>query len=521
MTNDNEIKEYDSHYSDILWIDDMDEMQGSLYNRKDKYKDQKKKIDFLKNWMPDSYLYIDLIKKMSEAISIITENCSKYNLVIFDMDMRKGFNDQKNDQKKIREDFSKYHIMCTDEKDISSNDVMSKIAGVYLYLLLLTMGYPADRMIIYTGNLNEDLNKYLKMYSKILVFNENIIIEKDQEHKIDIETYYQEVNNKTKNSYYRIRRLVQQGCHYWKEKLKNIRLSAENEKNIAFNKIYFPENNNINRISTENFLELLDRIEMMFPVVPPKFPEQVYYQTARILCEYHENNAAIQKLNNYEDLYTFHLVCRSFRNWSSHNKFAKAEMTAKIFAVIFCIALRTYFDEKQNEDRHYVPKLKYYEEIYFSKKDISEKEYNNVCETIKNKLTENISLVKFFSSTKQDIQGNQGNKKYSHLVYIWGEENNKADVQDVLMPIIVKDKNIPIANNKLQELKVCSLLSANNFSAVNEQSEEEISGTQCIQEGISTDNEQSDEITFIDLIVRSSIELWLEKSAENKQEASS
>ena len=143
---------------------------------------------FLKIWMPDSYLYIDLIKDMSEAISIITENCSKYNLVIFDMDMNKGFKDHQ----KIREDFGKYHIMCTDEKDKSDKDVMTKIAGVYLYLLLLTMGYPADRMIIYTGNLNEDLNTYLKMYSKILVFNENIIIEKDQEHKIDIETYYQE-----------------------------------------------------------------------------------------------------------------------------------------------------------------------------------------------------------------------------------------------------------------------------------------------------------------------------------------
>ena len=124
------------------------------------------------------------------------------------------------------------------------------------------------------------------MYSKILVFNENIIIEKDQEHKIDIETYYQEVNNKTKNSYYRIRRLVQQGCHYWKNKLEGIRSSAENEKNIPFNKLYFSGNNNINRISTENFLELLDRVEMMFPVVPPENPDKVYYQAARILSEY-------------------------------------------------------------------------------------------------------------------------------------------------------------------------------------------------------------------------------------------
>ena len=48
MTNDNEIKEYDSHYSDILWIDDMDESQGSLYNRNTKDRHQKQKIDFLK-----------------------------------------------------------------------------------------------------------------------------------------------------------------------------------------------------------------------------------------------------------------------------------------------------------------------------------------------------------------------------------------------------------------------------------------------------------------------------------------
>ena len=48
MTNDNEIKEYDSHYSDILWIDDMDASQASLYNfRKDKNGPQKTKIDFL------------------------------------------------------------------------------------------------------------------------------------------------------------------------------------------------------------------------------------------------------------------------------------------------------------------------------------------------------------------------------------------------------------------------------------------------------------------------------------------
>ena len=48
MTNDNEIKEYDSHYSDILWIDDMDDSQASRYGKHDENGPQKTKIDFLK-----------------------------------------------------------------------------------------------------------------------------------------------------------------------------------------------------------------------------------------------------------------------------------------------------------------------------------------------------------------------------------------------------------------------------------------------------------------------------------------
>ena len=177
------------------------------------------------------------------------------------------------------------------------------------------------------------------------------ITRKDKNKKINLETYYPE------NSYYRIRRLVLQACGYWKKEITD-----KKDENIPFNRIYFSKDTDP-KISKENFKELLERIEMMFPVIQPVSPESVYYQAARILCEYHENNAAIQKLDKYEDLYTFHLVCRSFRNWSSHNKFETAEMKAEIFAVVFCIALRTYFDEKQNNGNTFDSTLNYYEEI--------------------------------------------------------------------------------------------------------------------------------------------------------------
>lgn len=335
----NKIK--DNTYQDILWIDDMDIQQAKISGQK---------LLFTYQWFPNNWEKINIIDSMDNSYEEIVADCDKYNLVIFDMNMEN--NELDVDYQSLQEKFLKYNISLPEEYDEADEkgNTFWQTAGIYLYLLLLTKGYPSDRMIIYTAN-SDSLKDSLKLICPALDLK---ITKKDKNKKIDLENYYQI------ESYYRIRRLVQQGCHYWKNKLESIRSSAENEKNIPFNKIYFSGNKR-NRISIANFLELLDRVEMMFPVVPPENPDKVYYQAARILSEYHENSADIKKLNNYEDLYTFHLVCRSFRNWSSHNKFAKAEMTAGIFAVIFCIALRTYFDEKQNEDHHFVPELKYYE----------------------------------------------------------------------------------------------------------------------------------------------------------------
>ncbi len=470
----NKIK--DNTYQDILWIDDMDIQQAKISGQK---------LLFTYQWFPNNWEKINIIDSMDNSYEEIVADCDKYNLVIFDMNMEN--NELDVDYQSLQEKFLKYNISLPEEYDEADEkgNTFWQTAGIYLYLLLLTKGYPSDRMIIYTAN-SDSLKDSLKLICPALDLK---ITKKDKNKKIDLENYYQI------ESYYRIRRLVQQGCHYWKNKLESIRSSAENEKNIPFNKIYFSGNKR-NRISIANFLELLDRVEMMFPVVPPENPDKVYYQAARILSEYHENSADIKKLNNKKDLYEFHLVCRSFRNWSSHNKFAKAEMTAGIFAVIFCIALRTYFDEKQNEDRHFVPELKYYEEIYFSKKDISEEDYKKECGNIHDKLTK-ISLVGFLKKAEHTY-------KYSHLVHIWGEEKKQADVKDILMPIIVKDQDIRLNNRNLSDLYLNDLFSLN-----------------ITQTGNQNYAYQSDENSFIDLMVRSSIKLWSETSDEHVPEASS
>ena len=176
-------------------------------------------------------------------------------------------------------------------------------------------------------------------------------------------------------------------------------------------------------------------------------------------------------------------------------------MSAKIFAVIFCIALRTYFDEEQNNEEQnnyntFSSTLNYYEEIYFSKKGISDDDYQGACKNIFEKLT-TISLVGFLKKAEYT-------HKYSHLVHIWGEEKKQADVKDILMPIIVKDRDIQLNNRNLSDLCLNDLFSLGITQTENQ-----------------NNAYQSDENNFIDLMVRSSIKLWSETSNENVPEASS
>lgn len=465
-TENSEVEKYNESYQDVLWIDDMDTQQASnRYDRKDKYRKEKYKIDNIKSWFPTQYSKIDLVMQMKDAFEKIVNNCNKYNLVIFDMDMRDGFKAPNGNINIISEKFSDYNIICTDKKDNNGTEIMQKIAGAYLYLLLLTKGYPANRMIIYTGNFTvdsslqdqsekENLKTCLQQYCPSLNFDKQSL-QKEQETELDLEQYY----DKEKNSYYRIRRLVLQACDYWKKDIDN-----KKDEDIPFNKIYFSKDTD-KQISTENFKELLERVEMMFPVIQPASPEKVYYQAARILCEYHEESTKIQDIDQY--IYPFHAVCRNFRNWSSHNKFHKAEMPADIFALLFCITLRTYFDFLVYYDKGKKEKISGFEKGYFAYEDVYNfKQSNNqnddmdLFSIIKGKLIKESSLPLVLNrkTWKESIP-------YSELVWLWGEDkNNRAHIHYIFFPLVMKDCSMKF-QVKPNDMKLNALSGEENLFA--------------------------------------------------------
>ena len=417
-------------YKDILWIDDMDSNDSTtadLMAEKGKTleeinKNPEKEKKFIS---ADENLqkYIDMIQlstTMKDAVDEIENNYNNYNLVIFDMNMNRGWANKEQDVEYINGIFKSQNIKSFDNND--------KIAGIYLYLFLLKKGYPANRMIIYTGNAKstgEILNDNLYLDFKGLI--------KDKNDRIKLASNYY-----PKDGYYRIRRLVLQACDYWKAEIAN-----KKDEEIPFNQIYFSKDTD-KQNSMENFQELLERIEMMFPVIPPSSPEKVYYQAARILCEYHEESAKIQVVNY--NIYPLHAVCRNFRNWSSHNRLKKAEMPPNIFALIFCIALRTYFDEKQLINEFSKERF-YYEKNYGY--NYEDKEHKFSFDYIKNKLKDETSLLSVLDKKKK-----KNTISYSELVYIWGEDpSHDAEINYVLYPIIMRDY-IKFTENTVDSIKL-------------------------------------------------------------------
>ena len=415
-------------YKDILWIDDIDNSDSDAADLEDEYEedissysdemlsDEDKENLIKQDDSLSPYAQrIKLCRKMLSACHEIDTNYRRYNLVIFDMNMTKGWINRADDIKKLSEILSKNKI-----NGYGYDTKEDEIAGIYLYLLLLNKGYPADRMIIYTGNSTDSLKSHFS-YLKL----DNIVKYKgDVKDTLDLETsYYPE------NSYYRIRRLVLQACDYWKKDIAN-----KKDIDIPFNKIYFSKDTD-KQISTENFKELLERVEMMFPVIQPASPEKVYYQAARILCEYHEDKANIGLiLKNSPNIYPFHVVCRNFRNWSSHNKFENAEMPAKIFALLFCITLHTYFDTKQENEKIF-DNLFDYEKIYF----ISKGNLNIEDEQIEKKrqyIKKGINLLNILEPKNKKYKFS-----YPELTWRWGRnpDNKDVNITDILLPILLQN----------------------------------------------------------------------------------
>lgn len=339
------LQQYKQSYKNILWIDDIDNKQASGY-----LSEEEARLNWMKNWLmkEDMCMQIEQVSLFREAVDRITTRSAQYDLVIFDINLKEGFDDiVAEDKKALEETFKNYHIPFKYE------EVDKKFAGYLLYRLLLAVGYPLKRMLIFSANVNE---KTAKGRPDGIIFNNDNFVSKESV-KLDIEKKFFEPNTQ---GYYLIRRLVCQACSYWTDKLKE---ELNDNESIPFNKLYYFNGNNHTQkaVTARSFIEMLEHIQMLFHVAMPYAPDKLYYKAMQTVAAFHEESAKIQTINSHPNLKRYHSCVRNFRNWSSHN-LMETKLSAQQFALLFCITLRTYFSWNSDFDLNNA--LFDYEKIY-------------------------------------------------------------------------------------------------------------------------------------------------------------
>ena len=328
-------------YKNILWIDDCDDNDAGDIERDD-LEDELNGInrddtEIIREYFGESYSDVNLVKEFLPAIEELNKKCFQYDLVIFDMNMKEGMESNLFDRIKDSLKENRVNVKENEWDEFCSN------AGIYLYLYLLNKGYPNNRMVILTGNGRNSPQKRLEE-ACICVDKSNLVEKRGGKIIGDSEW----INQYYDDNYYLIRRMVFKACEYWKNKLVE-----GNDEKIAFNEIYHKSNSGI---AKESFINMLERLELLFPIVKPNDTEMIYYQALQVLTMFHEESAKIQRLDKYPKVKKYHQSVRNFRNWSAHNKMQQTKINDYIFIFLFCVTLRTYFEPINNETKEQMNK---------------------------------------------------------------------------------------------------------------------------------------------------------------------
>jgi hypothetical protein len=442
-------------FKDILFIDDADDGNANVASLEDEQSsdmNDENSYDekFIADYFSEGKEFVELEKSFYRACKKIIESSDKYNLVVFDLNLKKGIRKNDAENKELYRLFKERNIKFKrneknskgltknkkNEEDVKIEEIV-ETAGIYLYMLLQSQGYPAERMIILTGNKTEGLEDGFQYFDL-----GNIIKEKNYKINLDEEYYkYKADETNSSNSYYRIRRLVLHACCYWEKHLKSME-----DSDITFNKLYFSKGE---KISKDSFVQMLERIKMLFPVTKPAEPEKVYYQAMQVAAMYHEESAKHYKISDECEYKKYHSCIRNFRNWSAHNKLEDKELKAEQFALLLCIALRTYFDEEisddkknKNEKYSFSDKLFCYETSYGFKKSEEQFAHDKLAK-MKDWLWEIWRATT--EETDRDDKNDKNDAPVKNIdtqIRNYGQKNVKMKTCHIFMPIWSYNRNV-------------------------------------------------------------------------------
>lgn len=374
-------------YKSILWIDDFDDTQGSARKKPGSNNLMQKQSSNL-NYFSEKYReMIEIKDNFFDAIKEIMQHKDDYDLIILDVKMNKNFMIDRNSNiwgeftrlvELSEEEDSKgewtmetmdYVIFGTDnekkiliKKEITEH-YLQENAGYYMAVLLLTLGFPRDRIILYTAfgmNSNWDLKfKYAAMKVPEIVEKDKFNTENIN---MSLDKHYQGTNK-----YYWLRAFVINIGNFFSKRIemleegkRNINnaeypnIQEQNKAYIQFLKDCIPYNRHIsdnNRLDIDELKDIRKSIINEFGIhIPNKIEkcQDKYFQTIKNLTLIFETSF---KPDASDSIYR---TLKLFRNWTAHPIFDKNQIfREEYFITLALIICEEYFSLEEQSEEYY------------------------------------------------------------------------------------------------------------------------------------------------------------------------
>lgn len=357
----------------ILWIEDFDTKNTKVRTRKSNQNSSEDKEDALGIFDEKYWDVIEIKKSLFEGIEYIINHKGEFDCVILDVDMSKNLQIDMDDG--IWKEFFKHiNIPYAPEPEGNKEDYkvgnesltayLGKDAGFYIVLFLISLGFPKERIIMFTayGDSNPDnrVSEWKKKFDSASLCIPDIINKGSTFNSVHKE------RNKDLNK--RLRELYSQ--EYYKSRLflyviYNMfvsykgRVSQINREYAKDDKEKYKSIFNYvckdahKKIQLDQVEDLIENVLFYFPCMKHNGVNDLNYQALKRFSEPFEADY----IGNRIEEYNTYRVMKLYRNWSAHSLFPSPEnLSDELFRLLLVVGLllltETRFDNSndQNEE---------------------------------------------------------------------------------------------------------------------------------------------------------------------------
>ena len=338
----------------ILWIEDFDNKSSANVRTKSQTEEEKnKKYDKYLRVYDELYKdSIEIKTTMLEGLEYIKEHYGEFDCVILDVNLN-------NNLQQIDKDDSNWKFLIDNINLKYVEDIEAefrKYGGFYIVLLLITLGFPKDRIIIltaYGASYNKDDYKPVKdwqeKFSKASIHSPHVI-EKGNYFNDNVDgKKHKKLNEYLKKLYhddaYYYTRLFLYKLHNIIYKLNEISVNNNDGNNVVlFNKIC---RNTNKRVTVSYVNDLINNAINFFPFIKPVNIDNIFFNTLKYFSEPFEADYNVKSVKAIDDTYR---LMKTFRNWASHNLIEdKSKLKSDLFRLLFFIEFLLFTRSESSE----------------------------------------------------------------------------------------------------------------------------------------------------------------------------